>query len=243
MQHLASLMTERFIAADAAAAAKALEMLATHEIILLLRPLKAHVVIPCFNVMDPAKAAAVLRRLPLKQTSYLLAHLEVVQAARLWKEFSAPYQERLRGELDTPFVQLLTDCGAWAQGRVGRLMQTDFVSVRTDAKVGELVEKLKTLPRKKLPAVCFVTAKDGSLKGSILAAELAFYPKDAVCGSVMTDTPFLHVTDTFQTAREQFSRTQTALLAVVNEQHILMGFVESTALPAEEKSLWNFLKK
>ena len=241
MQHLASLMTERFIASDALAAAQALETLATHEIILLLRPLKAHAIIPCFNKMDPAKAAAVLRRLPLKQASYLLSHLDVSQAARLWKEFSAPYQERLKAELDAPFVALLTNAGGLAENSVGRLMQTDFVSVRTDTKVGELISLLKNLPRKKLPSVCFVTAKDGSLKGCILSAELAFYGKEMVCGSVMAETPFLRVTDTIATARPQF--TQTSVLPVVNEDQILMGFVDKTDLPAEEKSLWNFLKK
>ena len=224
MQHLASLMTERFIASDALAAAQALETLATHEIILLLRPLKAHAIIPCFNKMDPAKAAAVLRRLPLKQASYLLSHLDVSQAARLWKEFSAPYQERLKAELDAPFVALLINAGGLAENSVGRLMQTDFVSVRTDTKVGELISLLKNLPRKKLPSVCFVTAKDGSLKGSFLS-----------------ETPFLRVTDTIATARPQL--TQTSVLPVVNEDQILMGFVDKTDLPAEEKSLWNFLKK
>ena len=63
---LAGVITEKFAAADPAAAARALESLATHEILLLIGPLKAQTIVACLNPMNPPKAAAVLRRLPLR---------------------------------------------------------------------------------------------------------------------------------------------------------------------------------
>ena len=90
MHALASVVTEKFIAADPSAAAKALETLATHEVLLLISSLKAQVMVAVLNPMDPPKAAAVLRRLPLRQASYVLARLNVPQAAKLMKEFTAP---------------------------------------------------------------------------------------------------------------------------------------------------------
>ena len=89
MHSLAGVITEKFIAAAPAAAARALETLATHEVLLLIGSLKAQTLVACLNPMNPAKAAAVLRRMPLKQASYVLARLEVPQAARLMKEFFA----------------------------------------------------------------------------------------------------------------------------------------------------------
>ena len=88
---LANIITEKFILAAPQAAAKALETLATHEILLLASPLKAQTLVTCFNEMTPTKAAAVLRRLPLKQASHILMHLDIVQAAHLMNEFSGPY--------------------------------------------------------------------------------------------------------------------------------------------------------
>ncbi|MCQ2411302.1 MAG: hypothetical protein MJ053_07650 [Elusimicrobiaceae bacterium] len=145
-QALASLVTEKFILASPQQAAAALETLATHEVLQLLTPLKAQVIIAVLNPMSAPKAAAVLRRLPLRQASYILARLNVVQASKLMQEFSAPYRERISGVLEPAFLALLQQAQGYAPDAVGRYMQTGFVSVRTDAKVAQLVEKLKNAP-------------------------------------------------------------------------------------------------
>ncbi len=238
MQNLASVMTEKFISADPSQAAKALETLATHEIILLVGGLKAHTLVTCMNQMTPAKAAAVLRRLPLKQASYILAHLEVNQALKLWKEFSSPYQTRLRAVLDKSFVQLLEQSSQYTQQSVARWMNTDFVAVRTETKINLLIERLKTLPRKKLPLICFVTDKEGVLKGGIRTAELAFYSKESVCGSVMATIQSLHLTDTIEKAHKCFVERGIDSLPVINEKGILMGWIEPKLLPQKTKSFW-----
>ena len=113
MHALAGVITEKFILAAPQEAARALASLATHEVLLLIGPLKAQVVVSCLNPMDPPKAAAVLRRLPLKQASYILARLNVEQAAKLWKEFSTPYRERLSAALEPAFVKLLTEANSF----------------------------------------------------------------------------------------------------------------------------------
>ena len=152
MHALAGVITEKFILAAPQEAARALASLATHEVLLLIGPLKAQVVVSCLNPMDPPKAAAVLRRLPLKQASYILARLNVEQAAKLWKEFSTPYRERLSAALEPAFVKLLTEANSFSPDSAGRLMRTDFVAVRTESKLSALIERLKSLPRKKLLA-------------------------------------------------------------------------------------------
>jgi len=245
MNNLAGVITEKFILADPSAAAKALETLATHEIILLTKNLKAHVLVTCLNQMDAPKAAAVLRRLPLKQSAYVLTHLDVPQAARIWKEFSSPHQERLKSSLEEAFLALLTEAGNFPVGSVGHFMKTDFVALKTDAKTGLLVERLKTLPRTKLPHLCFIIGKDNELKGIIRSAELAFYGKETVCGSVMTPCKTLLPTDTLEHAKEVFERTQTDCLPVVNEKTVLLGFIEKYALAKSEpkKSFWANLTK
>lgn len=245
MNNLAGIITEKFIAADPSAAAKALETLATHEIILLTKNLKAHVLVTCLNQMDSAKAAAVLRRLPLKQSGYVLTHLDVPQAARIWKEFSAPHQERLKSTLDGSFLSLLTSAGRFTAEEVGYFMKTDFIALKTDTKIGMLIERLKTLPRAKLPQLCFIIGKDGEFKGIIRSAELAFYGKEAVCGSVMTPCETLLPTDTLERAKEVFAHAQTDWLPVVNEKSVLLGFLEKYALAKSEpkKSFWSNLTK
>lgn len=245
MHALAGVITEKFILAAPQEAARALASLATHEVLLLIGPLKAQVVVACLNPMDPPKAAAVLRRLPLKQASYILARLNVEQAAKLWKEFSTPYRERLSSALEPAFVKLLVEANSFAPDSVGRLMRTDFITVRTEAKLAALIERLKSLPRKKLPAACYVTGKDGELKGVIRTAELAFYTPQSVCGSVMNPAEFLHPQDKAEKARKTFAEAETDTLPVVNEKGVLLGVLLKEALPAtaEKASLWSRLTK
>ena len=246
MHALASVITEKFIAASAKEAAAALAGLATHEVLLLIGGLKAQSVVAVLNPMDPPKAAAVLRRLPLKQASYILTRLEIPQAAKLWKEFSAPYQERLASVLEPAFVEVLKTAGDYAADSVGRVMHTDFVAVRTETNVGELVARLKNMPRKKLPTVCFVTAKDGSLKGAIRTAELAFFNNQAVCGSVMNKIRAVHPHELLADIRPIFTQEETTLLPVVDEKGILLAVLEKESVLVSvpiKKTLWEKLTK
>ena len=240
---LAGAITEKFITADPAAAARALETFATHEVILLIGSLKAQTLVACLNPMEPAKAAAILRRLPLRQASYVLARLDVPQAARLMKEFSAPYRQRMEAALEPAFVNLLKQAGSYAPGSVGLLMSTDVVTVRTESKLAAFIERLKALPRKKLPAACFVTAKDGELKGVIRTAELAFYGAQCVCGSVMSPADTIRPQADAETARQAFAKAQADVLAVTDEKNILLGVLLKQSLPpaADKKSLWERL--
>lgn len=243
MHALAGAVTEKFIEAAPEAAARALASLATHEAILLLSPLKAQLVVACLNPMEPAKAAAILRRLPLRQASYVLERLDVPQAAHLMKEFSAPYRERICGVLDASFVNLLADASAYAPGTAGFFMQTDFVAVRTETKLSQLVERLKNLPRKKLPQFCWVLDKEGTLKGVIRSAEIAFYAPQSPAGSVMGETASLRPQAEAAEARKMFADTGVEHLPVTDEKGVLLGVLPLLRLPAEEekKSFWRKL--
>ncbi len=246
MHALASVITEKFIASDPKGAASAFSGLATHEVLLLIGGLKAQSMVSVLNIMQAPKAAAVLRRLPLKQASYVLTRLDVAQAAKLWKEFATPYQERLKSVLDPAFVELLKSASDFAPGSVGCVMSTDFVAVRTETKVGELVSRLKNLPRKKLPAVCFVTGKDGVFKGAIRTVELLFCNAAALCGSVMTKSRAVQPADKLLAAKEIFAQEEAPCLPVINENNILIGVVDKETVlmySPTKKTLWEKLMK
>lgn len=240
---LAGAMCEKFIAADSKAAARALESLATHEILLLIGHLKAQTIIAALNPMDPPKAAAVLRRLPFKQAGYVFTRLEVGQSTKIWKEFSAPYQERMKSALPSSFINLVSGGEKYDEGSVGKRINPDCVLVRTDAKLSVLVERLKALPRKKLPPVCFVTGKDGELKGMIRSGEIAFYDADSICGSVMSAVPSVRPADSVEHALGLMEEAQLPLLPVTDEKNVVLGVVsQETILRAgREKTFWQRL--
>lgn len=189
--HLMPWLTEKFISASPLAACRAVESLATHEALLLLKPLKAEAIISCLNPMDSAKAAAILRRLPSRQAAYILSRLEIQQAGRIFHAFSVPQQEKMKALLPAHFLKALLQSGAWPENSAGARMNRNFVSFRTEQKVADIIDKLKTWPRKKLPLACVIVSKDNKVKGILRTAELAFFPAEAVAGSVMSEAQCL----------------------------------------------------
>ena len=177
----------------------------------------------------------------------MLTHLDVPQAGKLWKEFATPYQERLKEVLAPAFVQLLVQAGGFSADSVGSRMQTDFVAVRTETKVSELIARLKNLPRNKIPPVCFVTGKKEELKGTIRTVELAFFDPQTVCGSVMNKTlETLKPQDSLETAQSVFGRLGIEVFPVVNDECMLVGILwKETLLTAVSapKSWWKKLKQ
>ncbi len=239
-------LTDKFIEAAPQAAAAAFEPLAPHEILMLVKSLKAQRLIALFNQMATPKGAAVFRRLPFKQGAYVLSRLEVPNAAKLWKEFATPYQESLKEYLAPGFVKLLMVANGLGQQSVGKFLQTDFVAVKTEQKVEELISRLKNLPRAEIPTLCLITGKNDDLKGIIRTVELAFFNPQAVCGSVMSkDFATLRPQDTLAAAQATFKQAQTDLLPVVDEKKLLLGVLEKSAVlsaPAPQKSGWKRLK-
>lgn len=244
-QALASAITEKFILAAPQAAASALETLATHEVLQLIAPLKAQTLVACLNPMAPAKAAAVLRRLPIRQASYILTHLEVVQAARLMDAFSAPYRERISSVLEPAFLQLLKNAHSFGPQSVGHYMQTDCIVMRTDAKLAQVIERLKNLPRKKLPVWCVVTDKDNHFKGGVRTAEIALQSPQSLVGSVMSPMICVQPQLSCQEAASLLAAQEEEVAAVVDGKNVFLGLANSHSFPSAtgKKSLWAKLTK
>ncbi len=223
-------VTEKFISAAPLAAAQALGALATHEAVLLLKPLKAESVMACLNPMEPAAAAAILRRLPARQAAYVLSRLALPQAVKVFEAFSQPQREKMKTLLPEHIINALAGFNAWPPQSAGARMSGDFLAFRTEAKLADLIEKLKTLPRKKLPAACLVCAKDGTLKGFLRTAELAFYAPASTAGSVMTEAKGLPPQACLAQVRELLLQGQP-VVPVVDEKNRVLGVVSADPVP------------
>ncbi len=217
-------MTEKFISAAPKAAAEALASLATHEAVLLLKPLKAQYMVACLEPMDCQKAAAILRRLPSRQAAHVLSRLDLRQAARIFAAFSVPQREKMKTLLSASLQQALEKASQWPQGSAGSVMKTDFLAFKTEAKLAEIIEKLKTLPRQKLPAACLVVTREGKLKGFIRTAELSFYAPVSTAGSVMSQAQYTAPAASVQRLQAIWETGQP-LVPVTDEAGVVLGVI------------------
>ncbi len=220
--HLTAWVTDKFITTAPAAAALALQTLATHEAVLLLKPLKAEQVVVCMREMDNVKAAAILRRFPSRQTAYILSRLPLPQAAAIYQAFSEPQQAKMKALLESNLLQAFSHATEWPAESAGAYMKREFISFKTETKVAEILEKLKNWPRKKFPSACFIVNKDGQLKGYIRTAELAFLAPTAVAGSVMSESHSLSPEKPAKEAKPLLQQGQV-LVPVIDGSQVILG--------------------
>ncbi|MDR0953263.1 MAG: CBS domain-containing protein [Elusimicrobiota bacterium] len=229
MQHKTSgqEMLENFIAANPAAAARFLENQPLGEAVFWLSSLKAASIIACFREMDPKAAAIQLRRLPLKQASRILLGIERAKAGEIFLSLPAHYKKRLTDTLEPRLLKTFEDSVAYGSNTVARFMHNNYLAFKTDAKVKEIITKIKALPKNKIPFNIYILDKGGRLGGLIKTPELALYPQESAAGSVMAKSfdklgPF----DTLDVAAALMAKNSAAAAPIVDEDGFLLGVLD-----------------
>ena len=117
--------------------------------------------------------------------------------------------------------------------KVENVVETDFVSVRPEMDLGELVKAISTSHRNMFP----VTDKDGGLLGVVLLDDIRnimfrqeLYHRFTV-SKLMTSVPArLYDTDSMEQVMQTFDDTKAWNLPVVNEEGKYLGFVSKSKI-------------
>ncbi len=117
--------------------------------------------------------------------------------------------------------------------KVENVVETDFVCVRPEMDLGELVKAISTSHRNMFP----VTDKDGILLGVVLLDDIRnimfrqeLYHRFTV-SKLMTSVPArLYDTDSMEQVMQTFDDTKAWNLPVVNEEGKYLGFVSKSKI-------------
>lgn len=236
MQHKSSgsKMLEEYIAANPDKAARSVEDMALSEAVFWFSGLRASSIIICLEHMNPKKAAFLLRRLHVKQAARIMQGLNARRAGEIMLNLPPHYKKRLADSLEAGQVKALREVLDYPLGSAARLMKNDFLSFKTDAKIKDIVARLKTLPSNKMPLSVFILDKGGKLCGVMGTGQLAFYPQDSLAGSVMSGEfiklgPF----DDIAKARDIMLKNKLALLPITDGDDTLLGVVSLWDLRSE----------
>lgn len=233
MQHKTSgaKMLEDFISASPEKAALAVEQMALSEAVFWVSGLRASAIISCLENMNPKKAAFLLRRLHIKQAARIMQGLKAERAGEIMLNLPIHYKKRLIDTLAPGQIKALEDVLNYPQDSAARIMKNDFISFKTDAKVKDIIARIKTLPAAKVPLSIYILDKAGKLCGVLPTSHLSFYPAESLAGSVMTaDFVKLSPFDSLAKAEAALSADNTALLPVSDEDGTLLGVVSLWAL-------------
>ena len=234
-----------------------------------------------FRVMPQAQAAAVFEYLDSEEQEELIHSMGREQAVRILNEMSPDDRTALLEELPAEAVRGLVaslspaeravaqSLLGYPEGSVGRLMTPDFIAIRSDWTVSQVLDDVRTRGRdSETLNVLYVLDDHGKLIDDLRIREFLTRPLDTKVSDLMNEQfVTLAVTDTQESAVGLFRKYDRTVLPVVDRGGRLVGVVtvddvldvaeeEATAdahkfggleapldLPYMSSSLWEMFRK
>jgi len=215
-------------------AALALQNISLSEAVFWLSSLTLADLTAVLAFMEDKKAAVILRRLPLKQGARALINLNPQKAGEILKYVPPFYKKRLEGELKPEELKIFNEAKLAPKNTIASIIKPAILVFKTDVKIEEILQKIKTLPKNKIPQNIYIFDKQNRLCGIIKTSVLAILPSNTSCGSIM-EKP--HLTLNLETqitkAKRILMQNKVTDLPVVNKENILCG----------ELSVWDLKEK
>ena len=200
-------------------------------------PEQAKVVV--FRVIPQTQAAAVFEYLSADEQQELLHAMGHQQAARILNEMAPDDRTALLEEMPAEAVRgivanlspeerrVAQSLLGYPEGSVGRLMTPDFVTIRPEMTVGQVLEHIRARGKdSETLNVLYVLDRDGKLVDDLRIREFLLRPLETPVGEMMNDVFIsLKATDTQESAVEVFRRYDRTVLPVVDGAGKLIGVV------------------
>lgn len=123
----------------------------------------------------------------------------------------------------------------WPEGSVGRLMEPSPAVFKADARVAEVIERLRPIVSHTLVTYVFVVDASGVLEGVVAFRELALARPDQSLAEIMVARPFaLHPRTDVIDAMREVVRRHYPVYPVVDEGGRLAGVVRGAVLFEEQ---------
>ncbi|NIO40367.1 MAG: CBS domain-containing protein [Burkholderiales bacterium] len=165
-------LNERFFLDFPREAAHRLETMPAAEAAEILASQPGHTAVGAWQNLAPDVAHAILRHLPENTGVYFLTESEPAASAGVLTRLSAEKRERWLGRLDLQVARELRDMLSYPENSAGRLMDPRVRYIRADLTVGEAIDRLQAMKRRRLREM-FVVDGEGRLTGRVELHDLA----------------------------------------------------------------------
>ncbi len=177
--------------------------------------------------VDPKLQLSLLEAAPAEKASDLLEEMEPDEATDLLSELSEDKKRRLFQTMEKPSREVLEELLTYKEGTAGRIMTTDYLTVREDQTVGDALREFKntTHPLESV-AYIFVLDADGRLRGVITLRHLLLMDKETPVRDLMnTHIVRVWTDDDLATVAEIFGKYKFLMVPVVDEENVLCGVI------------------
>lgn len=212
--------------------AQILEDLAPAEAAKIIKLLSTDTATLCIENMPPNFAAPILEHLIPEPASSLFHRISHHSVADILRHFSEKSIEIILPVLDPELAKIISEILNYPIESAGRMMQTDFLAFHKDTKVRDVINKLRTLAKKRIPTTyCYVTREENRLLGVLNMHDLVLSQPDIPIENIMR-TEVVKVSP--WTNKEEliaiFGDKHYMMIPVVDENSRIIGVVNTKDL-------------
>ena len=140
--------------------------------------------------LDPPRAAKRLARMPDQEAAAVLELLNPAMATQILWEVEPPRRDQIAAAAPHGKGKQWLAAQSYAEGTVGRLMESPRAVFRPEATVGEAVDRLREMVRTSLITYGFVTDHEGKLISLFAFRDLLFADRAQKLGAIGIPNPF-----------------------------------------------------
>jgi len=199
-----------------------------NEQAILFRLLPKDVATETFEYLDLDAQENLLTALTQKDVTHILNSMSADDRTALLEELPGTVAQELLKLLSFKEFKIAKTLLAYAEDSVGRLMSPDYLSVKKDWNINQVLEYIRTYGHESETLnVIYVVDDHGKLKGELMARELLLSSPDSKVRDIVSEDKIITLTATQdQTdALEAFKRYDTVALPVVDSNGYLIGLV------------------
>ncbi len=180
-------IVKKFIQSDPVKAAQALETLPPRDAAQVIKDLPPSLCALALENMPPQSAARLLEIGPPGEAAEILHRTGKFHTADIFRQFPPEYSKAVIPLLDEDFSKDISEILAYPNESAGRLMHTDFLAFRSDARVRDVILRLRQMAKKHLPAAtyCYVVDNGNALLGVLNMRDLLLASPEMPVSEIM----------------------------------------------------------
>jgi magnesium transporter len=199
-----------------------------NEQAILFRLLPKDLATETFEYLELDSQQNLLTALTQKDVTHILNSMSADDRTALLEELPGTVVQELLRLLSFKEFKIAKTLLAYAEGSVGRLMSPDYLSIKRDWDINQVLDYIRTFGHESETFnVIYVVDDFGKLKGELLARTLLLSQPDQKVSDIISEDKIITLTASQdqKDALDAFKRYDTVALPVVDSNGYLIGVV------------------
>jgi magnesium transporter len=227
-----AVFAHKYLQQDPRGGAHVLETMSEEEALEVLRAVSPTLAAETLTRMSDVSTSVLLQKLSPTLFQAILEKLEPGRAASLFMNLPADTRKLFLDHLTEKQRNLIREYLSYPEDSAGRIMTSEFMAFNKDLHVRDVVEKLRKLDRKKVPAsYAYVVDDSNVLVGILNMRDMIVAARETPLRSIMRTGVFaVHCFMDKEKISQELAARKLFAVPVTDEQKHLLGVIKAEQL-------------